>query len=94
MSERMKGEKSEVSSETKVKQLKVPSVQPSSGVEAPLLNISGIKNSQEKQYQLKIYNKDLMSPDLKLEDLNKGLGSSKMSVASSPSKVAKKIQIG
>jgi hypothetical protein len=66
----------------------VPSIVPSQKKEAPMLVVTGFKNSQEKQYQQKIYNKDLMSPDLKIEDLNGHL-SSKVSNASSPSKVGR-----
>ena len=59
--------KSEFSSEKDPKyksKLKIPSISPNSGGLAPMINITG-KNSQEKQHNQIVYNKDmLLSPRL------------------------------
>ena len=50
----------------------MPSISRTSSQLAPLMKI-GVKNSQEIQYLDRITNKELMSPDLKLDDINKNI---------------------
>ena len=89
--ETIRSRKSDFSSERDdmrgIQKVSVPAISRLSSELAPEIMIKG-KNSQEKQYYNKILNKDLMSPDLKIDDLNKGIvftNRSKSSRKESPS---------
>ena len=54
------------------REVMMPSISRTSSQLAPMMKI-GAKNTQEMQYLDRILNKELMSPDLKLDDLNKNI---------------------